>query len=101
MTDKLTSLCTSHGESKSVYGTVKTTLKYSEHLLTGSALHGRRVSIVFAELLLEDAVNSAGLLLLTETQTIFTNFCPALTMLARWVGTTRYSTLFAVAALTL
>ena len=88
-------------EAEAVHDVVEAALDEAEHLLAGAALAAGRVEVVLAELLLEHAVDAAGLLLLAEADGVLRQLDAALAVLAGRIGATRDRALVGVAALAL
>ena len=101
MGDPLASLCTACAETEAINNIVETTLKQTQHVFAGNALHVRCHIIVLAELGLKNAVCSAAFLLFTELGAVFGSLAsPCLTVLSRRSVTLHNSALcFVVAAI--
>src|SRR5665647_3360337 len=85
-TDELASHVTGGGEACPVHDIVQTGLKDPQQVLTGLAGATVRLGVITAELLLQDAVDAGGLLLLTHLKQGLAVLGPRSTVHARWVG---------------
>src|SRR5205085_8284270 len=86
--DQLTGVTAGPGEAGAVDHVVEAALQQLEQVVTGLAGATRGLGVVVVELLLEDAVGVAGLLLLAELQEVLALLDPAAAVLARRVGAT-------------
>jgi hypothetical protein len=85
---QLAGVATGPGEAGAVHDVVETALQQLEQVVTGLAGTTRGLGVVVVELLLEDAVGVAGLLLLAELQEVLALLDPAAAVLAGRVGAT-------------
>jgi len=99
--DELARLVARRSEAQALHDVVEAALDEAEHLLAGAALAAGRVEVVLAELLLEDAVDAARLLLLAEANRVLRQLDAALAVLAGRVRATGDRALVRVAALAL
>ena len=99
--DHLASLRAAHREAETVHDVVEAALKDGQEVLTGLAGAAIRDLKVAAELALQQAIVTLGLLLLTELHAIIGGLAAALTMLAGGVGSALYGTLGGIALVAL
>src|SRR5919112_386697 len=86
--DQLARVAARPGEAGAVDHVVQAALQQLQQVVTGLAGPPRRLVVVADELLLEDAVGEAGLLLLAELQQVLRLLRPAAAVLAGPEGTT-------------
>ena len=101
MTDLLTSLGARLRETKTVHDVIQTALENAQEVLAGDALLAVGEIVVMMELLLKDAVDTLGLLLLTQLNAVFAFLNALLAGLARRVVAALECALLAVAAIAL
>src|SRR5512133_789430 len=94
---QLTRLVAAPGQAAPVDHVVEARLQQLEQRLAGDALPAGRLDVVVVELLLEHAVDAAGLLLLPELQVVLALLEPAAAVLAGRVGALLHRALGALA----
>ena len=82
MANSLTSLLAGAGEAKAVHDVIQTALKQAHQVVTGDTLGLLGLAEVAAELLLENAVDELGLLLLAKLDAILALLAPTTLRLA-------------------
>src|SRR5215208_2011451 len=95
--DQLARLVAAAGQAAPVDHVVEPGLQQLEEGLAGDTLPPGRLDVVVVELLLEDAVDAAGLLLLPELEVVLALLEPAAAVLAGRVGTLLHRALGALA----
>src|SRR5262249_2913158 len=101
VTDELARLRARGGEAEAVDNVVETRLEHPEQLLAGDAGSFGGLRVIGAELLLEQAVVAARLLLLAQLQQVLALLDPAAAVLARRIGAALDGALLGQAALAL
>src|SRR5205814_10208783 len=101
VTDELAGLCARGCEAEPVDDVVEPRLEHPQQLLAGDARTARRLLVVGAELLLEQAVVAARLLLLAQLQQVLALLDPAAAVLARRIRAPLDRALLGQAALAL
>jgi hypothetical protein len=94
-------LGTALSQTHPVHSVVKATLQQLEENFTGDAALPDGFRVIRAELLLKNAIDSANLLLLTETDRVLRELLSCLAMLAGAISAANNCALGAVAAVTL
>ena len=96
MTDQLTSFFPGCAQTEAKYHIVETALQNLEQIFAGNTLFTFGKGEISGKLTFQDAVDAAQFLFLTQLYAILGNLLAILTVLARSIGTTSYTTFWRI-----